>query len=93
MHVPPHQLPDQRQGVHRTPLIQIFSSDADQREVSNIPAQPHGIVTVLQLRCEEKQCYIHFNFQANNFFSVPTDFIHTTINTTRVFASIFQECN
>lgn len=51
---PPHQLPDKRQSVHLTPLVQVFSSDADQRELSEMPAQVHGVVTVLQLRHMKK---------------------------------------
>lgn len=47
--VPSHQLPDQCQGMQPTPLIQVFSSNADQREASNIPAQLNSIVAVLQL--------------------------------------------
>ena len=54
VHVPPHQLPDKRQSVHLTPLVQVFSSDADQRELSEMPAQVHGVVTVLQLRHMKK---------------------------------------
>lgn len=68
--VPSHQLPDQGQGVYFTPLIQIFSSNADQREVSNIPAQPNSIVTVLQLE------YVMKNFRLKCFafahqFTIP----------------------
>lgn len=66
---PPHQLPDQRQGVHWTPLVQVYSSDADQREVSYIPAQLHSIVTVLQLRYVKKN---NVTFLLLNFFFVLT---------------------
>lgn len=70
MRLPPHQLPEQSQGVHWTSFIQIFSSYADEREAGDIPAQVHGVITVLQLECVGKNiilnghflclCYLHF---------------------------------
>lgn len=78
--VPSHQLPDQCQGVHFTPLIQIFSSNADQGEVSNIPAQPNSVVTVLQLEYVMKyfplKCFAHqFTIPLKRMHSVHTFFI------------------
>lgn len=59
--VPPHQLPDQCQGVHAIALVQVFSTNADQREVSYVSAQLHGIVTVLELEyVKKKLCSQHF---------------------------------
>jgi len=52
--LPPHQLPDQRQGVQPAALVQVLSPDADQREVSHVPAQLHRVVAVLQLRRKRK---------------------------------------
>lgn len=61
--LPSHQLPDQCQGVQATPLVQVFSPDSNQREVSLIPAQLHGIITVLQLEYMKKQMMHSFNLQ------------------------------
>lgn len=41
--------------MQRTALGQVFPSDADQREVSDVLAKVHSVVTVLQLRYMKRQ--------------------------------------
>lgn len=48
-HLPPHELPDQSQGVCAIPLVQVYSSDSNQRKIGFVPAQLYSVVTVLQL--------------------------------------------
>lgn len=85
MHVPSHQLPDQRQGVHWTPLVQVLSPDADQGEVSDIPAQLNSVVTVLQLARVKKKRHIPLDCPLKRFCAHQLSITLTRVHGARTF--------
>lgn len=50
--LPPHELPEQREGEGSIPCVQVLTCDADQREFGLLLSQLDRVVAVLQLHTQ-----------------------------------------